>query len=87
MICTVSKILQEQGLLSFLFNCVSDQLVRYGRNTRDVTVTLGRNPNNITIDCLAFADDWTLNTDSLDNVIKQQLQELQEQANRFSLQI
>lgn len=66
-------------MIPLLFHCALEEVVREwwkAMNTRDVT--LGKNPNNITIDCLAFADDWTLIiTDSLDNVIKQQLQELQ----------
>ena len=49
-------------------------------------VQLRRKPNKITIDCLAFADDMALITDSLENAQKQII-ELQKQAIKIGLQI
>ena len=82
-----SGVRQGDGLSPLLFNCALEKVVREWRNAIDTKgISLGRNPNKITIDCLAFADDMALITDSLENAQKQ-IKELQKQAAKVGLQI
>lgn len=82
-----SGVRQGDGLSPLLFNCVLEKVVREWRkaiNTKGISI--GRTPNKITVDCLAFADDMALITDSLDNA-QEQVKELQKQAAKVGLQI
>lgn len=82
---------QGDGLSPLLFNCVLEKVIREWRvalkeNKIMDRIRLGYKRNNLTIDCLAFADDLGLFADSIEIATKQ-FELLKEIAEKVGLQI
>lgn len=82
---------QGDGLSPLLFNCVLEKVIREWRKELSSEgvqsgVRLGCKSKNLSVDCLAFADDLAIFADSLDTAVKQ-INQLQSQAEKAGLQI
>lgn len=82
---------QGDGLSPLLFNCILEKVIREWRkameeNKIEQKIRLGYKKDNLKTDCLAFADDVAILSDSVESATIQ-IELLKEQAEKAGLQI